>query len=592
MIPLTANRHTYATNRPRFATIVAALLMALTNIQASSNDVKPCIPKYEVRAVWLTTLGGLDWPNIQAKDKYSIEKQKKELTDILDALAEANMNTVLLQTRIRGTTIYPSTKEPWDGCVTGTPGRDPGYDPLAFAVEECHKRGLEIQAWVVVMPVGKWNSYGCASLRKKHPKLIVKKRDEGYMDPANPLTALYIANLCKEIAAKYDVDGIHLDYIRYPETWDNNGKNTRSRKKRNSRIRVNALSIAARRQNITNIVRAIHDSIKSVKPWIKLSCATMGKHSDLPRKSSNNWNAFTIGAQDAQAWLRQGLADQLFPMMYFSGNQFYPFAIDWNENNNGRTIVPGLGIYFLSAEEGNWDINEITRQMNVLRSYGMGYALFREKFFGDDIKGIYDFTKNGFNRYPALIPPMTWSKAARPATPKSLCVKRHEGSTTITWEKETDEDLTYNIYASKTIPIDTDSPYDLVATRQRNNKLTIRTTGNLYFAVTSVDRYGNESTPAYSYGQITDKPVMEHKDIIPRILVPRKYSNKISLPDKGHALDAECIMIKSITGVPLVVLPYKNASANLSKLAPGCYILYSLNHKGITHRLGFITIKN
>ncbi len=109
-------------------------------------------PKREVRAVWMTTIGGLDWPHSYAQSVKSIEKQKNELRLLLDKLKLANINTVLLQTRIRGTVIYPSKYEPWDGCMSGNPNVSPGYDPLEFAVEECHKRGMEIHAWVVSLP--------------------------------------------------------------------------------------------------------------------------------------------------------------------------------------------------------------------------------------------------------------------------------------------------------------------------------------------------------------------------------------------------------------------------------------------------------
>ena len=106
------------------------------------------VPKHEVRAVWLTTIGGIDWPHSYAPSSYSAEKQKKELTDILDRLQQAKINTVLIQTRVRGTMIYPSAYEPWDGCLSGFPGRSPGYDALQFAIDECHKRGMELHAWV------------------------------------------------------------------------------------------------------------------------------------------------------------------------------------------------------------------------------------------------------------------------------------------------------------------------------------------------------------------------------------------------------------------------------------------------------------
>ena len=100
-------------------------------------------PKYEVRAVWLTTLNGLDWPSVKATNNDAVERQKRQLTTILDQLARANVNTILLQTRVRGTTIYPSQIEPWDGCLTGTPGRNPGYDPLQFACGKMECYGLQ-----------------------------------------------------------------------------------------------------------------------------------------------------------------------------------------------------------------------------------------------------------------------------------------------------------------------------------------------------------------------------------------------------------------------------------------------------------------
>lgn len=99
------------------------------------------------------------------------------------------------------------------------------------------------------------------------------------------------------------------------------------------------------------------------------------------------------------------------------------FAIDWKENCNNRTIIPGLGIYFLDTSEGNWNIDEIKRQMYVTRSHGMGYAFFRNKFFYDNTKGLYSFTKDEFNLYPALTPPMEWAKAPVPQSPQNLSVK-------------------------------------------------------------------------------------------------------------------------------------------------------------------------
>ena len=108
------------------------LLVLLSLIAAISASAQP---KYEVRAVWLTTIGGIDWPSTYAHDDMGITEQQRQLIGILDRLKAAGINTVLLQTRVRATTIYPSNIEPWDGCLSGKPGRSPGYDALQFAID-------------------------------------------------------------------------------------------------------------------------------------------------------------------------------------------------------------------------------------------------------------------------------------------------------------------------------------------------------------------------------------------------------------------------------------------------------------------------
>ncbi|MBQ9651775.1 MAG: family 10 glycosylhydrolase [Prevotella sp.] len=388
--------------------------------------------KEPVRAVWLTTIGGIDWPRSYASTQAGEERQKRELTDMLDRLQKVGINTVLLQTRVRATVIYPSRYEPWDGCIAGRVGRAPtGYDPLRFAISEAHRRGMELHAWVVTIPAGKWNSAGCRELRKRHPSMLRKIGDEGYMNPEREETAEYLADICAEIARNYDVDGIHLDYIRYPETW-----------------RLN-ISKERARGNITNIVRRIHTRVKSIKPGIKLSCSPIGKYGDLRRYSSNGWNAYDRVCQDAQGWLRTGIMDQLYPMMYFRGNNFYPFALNWQENNYGHDIVPGLGIYFLDPKEGRWNINEVKRQLYFLRSQGMGFCLFRTKFLLDNVQGIYDFLRNEYPLSAQLQKKETdfrgYSQMEIPTT-----FLRNDGKTMELPEKGPTMDASYIVFESLT----------------------------------------------------------------------------------------------------------------------------------------------
>lgn len=526
------------------------------------------MPKHEVRAVWLTTIGGLDWPHSYSQSDYSAKKQQQELCHILDKLQMANINTVLLQTRIRATTIYPSAMEPWDGCLSGFPGRSPGYDALRFAIEECHRRGMELHAWVVAIPVGKWNAVGCQRLRKRYPKMIRKIGAEGYMNPEKAETADYLARFCGEIVSNYDVDGIHLDYIRYPETWP---------------IKV---SREQGRSYITRIVRRVHDEVKAMKPWVKMSCSPIGKHDDLPLHWSHGWNARSRVCQDAQAWLRDGLMDELFPMMYFRGEQFYPFAIDWAANSHGRIVSVGLGIYMMSPNEKDWDADVIKREMFVSRQYGMGHTFFRSKFFTDNTKGIYDFTRNEIGPYPALVPPMTWESAVKPIAPTKFDVKRTADGDYLSWGGAQDQSdgpyILYNVYRSDAWPIDTSDPRNLISTRQREDRLFVPMKNNATewnYAVTAIDRYGNESEPILA-GTHTELAVSS-SNIADKTL---------SLRHKSNVLEANYIAVETLQGSIIATYPY-NDEIDVSRLPEGVYNLRSLGRKGVTHRIGRFIIK-
>lgn len=546
--------------------MLAAAMMLLSTQQGLGQTP---MPKHEVRAVWLTTIGGLDWPHSYSRSTYSAQKQQKELCAILDKLQRANINTVLLQTRIRATTIYPSALEPWDGCLSGIPGQSPGYDALKFAIDECHRRGMELHAWVVAIPIGKWNGLGCRQLRKRHPKMLRKIGDEGFMNPESTETANYLAHFCREIVDNYDVDGIHLDYIRYPETW---------------KIRV---PLSEGRMNITRIVSRICQEVKAAKPWVKMSCSPIGKHDDLPLYWSHGWNARTRVCQDPQEWLRTGLMDELFPMMYFKGEQFYPFALDWKENRHGKIVSVGLGIYLM--DEKGWDRAIFDREMNVLRRNGMGHTFFRSKFFTDNIKGIYDFTCNELNLYPALAPPMTWWNKNVPTPPLRLNVKRTDNGDFLYWEGAIDNShadyLMYNIYSSCTHPIDINDPSNLIAPRHIGDSLFVPKSNSLIeagYAVTAMDRYGNESEPIFTQTTLSNPTTMSYWIT--------NDGNTLALPPKGQTNDAEYVAMENQQGLMVSTRPYTD-TADISQLPEGVYILKSLGRKGVTHRIGQFIIK-
>lgn len=385
----------------------------------------------------------------------------------------------------------------------------------------------------MTIPVGKWNSYGCRQLRKRFPRLIKRIDQDGYMDPEATQTGCYLAEMCREIVQRYYVDGIHLDYIRYPETW---------------KFRI---SKDQARGNITRIVEKIHQAVKKEKPWVKMSCSPIGKFDDLSRYWSHGWNAYTKVAQDAQAWLKDGLMDELFPMMYFRGDQFFPFAIDWKEHSYGKIIAPGLGIYFLDPKEGKWNISDITSELYHLRNIGEGHAFFRNKFLLDNHQGVYDFVTAHFNRYPALVPPMTWESNKRPQQPVTLRIEENEGTTTLRWDNSLQyEDGTAiktpsiynNVYASKEYPVDVHDARNLILTRTTRRQLTTRT-GNTptYYAVTTTDGFGNESRAK----QLNQTAVVKTTTRYGKACRLTTTGESIILPSSIHETDCQYIIVKT-----------------------------------------------
>lgn len=481
--------------------ILLSLLFALftlpTNGATATHSPASSNIRYEVRAAWLTTLMGLDWPSRPATTEAQAAQQQRDLCRQLDQLKAAGINTVLFQSRIRSTTAYASALEPWDGVFTGHPGQRPSYDPLQFAISECHKRGMECHAWVVAFPICKVTTakqLGKRALPSLHPELCQRCGDQWMMNPGIPATATYLANVCKEIVMNYAVDGIHLDYIRYPEAgipFNDNATYQRYGK---------GMSKAAwRAHNVDRCVQAIHQAIKSIRPWVKLSCSPVGKYADLSRYSSRGWNARDAVSQDAQRWLQEGWMDMLFPMMYFDGDHFYPFLADWKENDHGRPIVPGLGIYFLNEHEKNWPLLTIQRQMNVARNEELGgQAFFRTRFLLNNEKGLLTWLQTQFYAQPALIPPMTWLDSIAPTTPLQASKKFTGQRLSLSWTASTDNTpnapVCYNVY--RLDPVFGDVVLALHTPHLHYEQtLALPALRHSRYVITAVDVYGNESQP-------------------------------------------------------------------------------------------------
>lgn len=537
-------------------------------------------PKREVRAVWLTTIGGLDWPRNKAYDAESIHRQQAELIDILDRLAAARFNTVLLQTRIRSTVIYPSAIEPWDDCLTGHAGQNPGYDPLKFAIEECHKRKMELHAWVVAFPGNSFrtaSALGRQALQRRVPGLALKTNSFWMLNPGEPATADYIAGICREIVKNYDVDGINLDYIRYPE------KEVTFNDRRTYRKYARGMNLADwRRDNVTRVVERIHREVKALKPWVRLSCSPIGKYDDVSRFSSRGWNALHTTSQDAQGWLRMGIMDMLVPMMYFDGDDFYPFVMDWMEQSCGRVIVTGLAAYMLDGKGRDWPVDVLERENNVVRRMSVGgQAYFRSRFVTDNTKGIYDFLKDQFYTYPALTPALTWESHEEPQQPQQAAMKQTREGLLLSWARQAG--VTYNVYRSGIFPVDVGRPENMQACKLTGNEFQVDCLlpeGLLpYFAVTAMDRYGNESRPVFF-----NRPAKKKETSCTGLL--RLEGHRLLLPSKNKETsflvsDASERIVKSV--------PYDTVW-NIDDMKPGLYVVRSMEKKKRTHYLGRLMI--
>ena len=458
-------------------------------------------PKKEIRAVWLTTIYGIDWPKKPATNEASRKAQQQDLRAKLDKLKEANFNMVFLQVRLRGDVIYPSAIEPMNRIFSGKFDVSPGYDPLAFAIEECHKRGMECHAWFVTYPLGlerNVSSRGNKTVVKRKPQLCKLHNGEWHLDPGMPETTDYLLLLVKELVGKYDIDGIHFDYIRYPE-----GAGTFPDRSTYAKYGASKDLDAWRRDNINQAMTRIYDEVKRMKPWVQVSSSPLGKYNRIPQVPNAGWTAYGDVHQDPQLWMKQGKQDMIVPMMYYKDNLFYPFLDNWLANSNGRFVVPGLGAYRMTEAKSNWSLTDLTEQIDYMRkTKAVGCAFFRATEVLNNTKGLYDILKNSYFKYPAQLPPLTWLSNERPAGPQVVNIKRKGDELVLSWEKPEGEDqpLTYTIYYSKSGSTNINRARSILATGVSETTIYLAVDPGkeqeFTFRVSASNRYRIESKPS------------------------------------------------------------------------------------------------
>lgn len=459
-------------------------------------------PKEEVRAVWLTTIWNIDWPQTTGE-----LNQKQELNNILDSLVFANFNTIYFQSRVRGDVNYNSSIEPWARWFSGTSGQNPGWDPLEYVIEQAHIRGMEVHAWFVTYNVHSGNSSPASSqhVANQHPSWITQWASSGgatlwWLNPGIPQVKDYLVSLVAELINNYEIDGIQFDYIRYPDDNFNDVAqyNTYG----------NGMPLADwRRENINQFVRDAYDTIQQLRADVKVGSAPIGIYQNIPNASG--WEGYSEIYQDSRQWMLEDKHDYLCPQIYWDINtnpMFNVLVNDWVQNANTRHIYPGIAAYRMLAN--GWQSSEVLNQIDGTRNNSAnGQAMFSAYDIYSNTNSLMNQLKNSKYLYPANIPSMNWKDSIPPNSPSITNVVNSNGTYQINWSapslpSDLDTVKYYNVYAGTSSPIDITDIRNVVAFYVRGTSATVNLTSlpaNTHFLVTAYDNGYNESQPSLEY---------------------------------------------------------------------------------------------
>ncbi|MBI4546485.1 MAG: family 10 glycosylhydrolase [Ignavibacteriae bacterium] len=475
-----------------FRCSLVLIILQTFSVESQTLPQQSAAPKHEVRAVWITTVKGLDWPK-----SYDVSEQKQSLREMIQKLNEAHFNTIFFQVRGRGDAMYRSKYEPWSEQLTGRLGSDPGWDPLEFILTEAHSLGMEVHAWFNTYLIKSGLSRIIESkprhLLLQHPDWVRTVNDEWWLDPGIPAVREYLIKVAVDLVRQYDIDGIQFDFIRYPL---GNFPDQATYRRYGKRLKKDDW----RRENINMFVRAFYDSAISIKPMLKIGSTPVGIYTNMTNVDGQE--GYSELYQDSRRWLREGKHDYLAPQVYWSlGNSrtnpdFKVVTEDWSRYGHGRHLYIGLGAYKPEVHD------QLPELIDLSRSAGVhGNAFFRYSNIA------HALTLGERYRYRAIIPPMAWKDSIPPNEPGNLLVENiSEGNFQLTWippstAKDGDTAKYFNIYRSTTKPVNIDDPANLISIVSGTATSFIDTIGypsavKYYYAVSAMDKGYNESIPA------------------------------------------------------------------------------------------------
>lgn len=440
----------------------------------------------EFRAVWIATVKNIDWP--QKADSTSVQ-QKESLIKMLDFFKNLNFNAVIFQIRPAADAFYNSEYEPWSVWLTDSIGSKPGpyFDPLAFIIEEAHKRGMELHAWLnpyrAVVDYKNRMKQGFPLLHEK-PDWFIKYGNNVYFNPGIPEVRAYTKKVVADIVQKYDVDAIHFDDYFYPYKIDNEHFNDDESFKNFGAAYYPDRIEDWRRNNVNLLIHELHNTVKSIKPWVQFGISPFGVWRNISRDSSgSDTNASQTNYDDLYAdvilWLENNWIDYIVPQAYWEIGfepADYKKVVDWwNEHSYRANLYIGQAMYRQSQmTKVAWqqqDPTEIERQLdyNHTKSKVKGTVYFSAKSFKANTFGINDLLKQKYYKLPALPPVIFENPSERPSAVRGIAINKvRRGTYSLSWQPEPEDAgkkaVKYLIYQfGKNEKIDAGNPERLIA---------------------------------------------------------------------------------------------------------------------------------
>ncbi|HEX6751793.1 MAG TPA: family 10 glycosylhydrolase [Longimicrobium sp.] len=419
---------------------------AVTSPSPSAGGIPA--PRREFRGVWVATVANIDWPS---RPGLPADSQRAELTAVLDRMAALHMNAIVLQVRPAGDALYPSELEPWSEYLTGEQGRapEPAWDPLAFAVTEAHRRGMQLHAWFnpyrARHPTAK-TPEAATHIARTHPEVVKQYGRYLWMDPGEPLVQDHSIAVILDVVRRYDVDGVHIDdyFYPYPEK-DSAGANIDFPDEPSwQRYRASGGRLSRddwRRSNVDRFVERMYREVHRAKPWVQVGISPFGIwRPGNPPQIVTSFDQYAMLYADARKWLREGWTDYFTPQLYWPiarTGQSYPVLLDWwaRENPRGRQLWPGnFTSRTFEGDPNPWPASEVIGQIYVTRGRlgeGTGNIHFSAKAFALNRDSLSERLVREAYRDHALPPASPWLARGRPGQPTLEIARDASGASSV-----------------------------------------------------------------------------------------------------------------------------------------------------------------